>query len=338
MKVIGFKTSLPIEAPNSFIEFETEKPKAEGYDILVKVAANSINPVDYKIRETAAKDQVLDAPKVIGWDAVGTVVEVGDKTTRFKVGDAVFYAGDITRSGSNAEFQLVDERIVGHKPKNLSLAEAAAIPLTGLTAYEALFDRIRIDPEKDKGKSVLILAGAGGVGSMAIQLAKQVGNLTVIATASREDSQNWCKKMGADFVINHRNDLKEELKKIGHPEIDIVLDFVDIDSYFETILEIIKPQGHILTISDSGENLNMKALKAKSVSFYWELMFTRSLFQTEDIGRQHEILNHLSELLDQGVIQSTLTTTLEGFNVENFKEAHRMQESGKSIGKTVVVF
>jgi len=338
MKAIGFKTSLSLNDANSFIEFETEKPIPTGYDLLIKVAANGMNPVDFKIRASAAKDQVLDTPKVIGWDAVGTVLEVGNKTSRFKVGDEVFYAGDLMRSGCNAEFQLVDERIVGHKPKNVTIAEAAAMPLTGLTAYEALFDRIRINPEKDAGKTVLILAGAGGVGSVAIQLAKQLGKLTVIATASREDSQNWCKKMGADFVINHRNDIKEELKNIGHPEVDIILDFVDIDSYFDLAVEIIKPQGHILTISDSGASLNMKKLKAKSVSFYWELMYTRSMFQTSDMARQHEILNHLSELLDHGIIKSTLTTTLEGFTADNLKEAHRLQESGKSIGKTVVVF
>ncbi|MEO1451105.1 MAG: zinc-binding alcohol dehydrogenase family protein, partial [Bacteroidota bacterium] len=187
MKAIGFKQSLPISDPNSFIEFETEKPTPAGHDILVKVAANSVNPVDFKIRQSAAKDQILDTPKVIGWDAVGTVEAVGDQVSLFKVGDEVYYAGDLTRSGSNAEYQLVDERIVGFKPQKLSIAEAAAIPLTGLTAYEALFDRIKVN-DRDKGKSILILAGAGGVGSIAIQLAKQLTGLTVIATASRPDS------------------------------------------------------------------------------------------------------------------------------------------------------
>ena len=337
MKAIGFKKSLPISDENSFIAFETEKPSPTGFDLLIKVAAISINPVDFKIRENAAKDEVLDTPKIIGWDAVGTVEAVGEKSTRFKVGDEVFYAGDITRDGSNAEFQLVDERIVGHKPKNLSVAEAAAIPLTGLTAYESLFDRIRVNPEKDKGKTVLILAGAGGVGSMAIQLAKKVANLTVIATASREASQDWCKELGADFVVNHYH-LEDELKKIGHPQVDYILDFVDINSYWDIIVDIIKPQGHILTISDSGESLNMKKLKGKSVSFSWELMFTRSMHNTSDIARQHEILNHLSELLDAGTIKSTLTTTLNGFTVNNLKEAHKIQETGKAIGKTVITF
>jgi len=337
MKAIGFKKSLPISDKESFIEFETETPSPKGYDILVKVQANSVNPVDFKIRQNAAKDEVLETPKVIGWDAVGIVEAVGEKTSKFKVGDAVFYAGDITRSGSNAEFQLVDERIVGKKPKNLSIAESAAMPLTSLTAYEALFDRIRIDPEKDKGKSVLILAGAGGVGSIAIQLAKKLGNLTVIATASREDSIEWCKDLGADFVVNHHH-LKEDLEKIGHSQVNYILDFVDLEGYWETATEIIKPQGHIVSITGSSKPLNLDLLKNKSVTFSWELMYTRSMFTTEDIERQHEILNHVADLLDNGTLKSTLTTTLDGFTVENLKEAHRLQESGKSIGKTVILF
>ncbi|WP_034925205.1 zinc-binding alcohol dehydrogenase family protein [Gillisia sp. CAL575] len=337
MKAIGFKKSLPISDKESFIEFETETPSPKGYDILVKVQANSVNPVDFKIRQNAARDEVLETPKVIGWDAVGIVEAVGEKTSKFKVGDAVFYAGDITRSGSNAEFQLVDERIVGKKPKNLSIAEAAAMPLTSLTAYEALFDRIRIDPEKDKGKSVLILAGAGGVGSIAIQLAKKLGNLTVIATASREDSIEWCKDLGADFVVNHHH-LKEDLEKIGYSQVNYILDFVDLEGYWETATEIIKPQGHIVSITGSSKPLNLDLLKNKSVTFSWELMYTRSMFTTEDIERQHEILNHVADLLDNGTLKSTLTTTLNGFTVENLKEAHRLQESGKSIGKTVILF
>jgi len=337
MKAIGFKKSYPISEKESFIEFTTEKPSPKGYDLLVKVQANSVNPVDFKVRQNAAKDTVLETPKVIGWDAVGVVEAVGEKTSKFKVGDSVFYAGDITRSGSNAEFQLVDERIVGKKPENLSIAEAAAMPLTSLTAYETLFDRIKIDPEKDKGKSVLILAGAGGVGSIAIQLAKKLGDLTVIATASREDSIEWCKGLGADFVVNHHH-LKEELEKIGHSQVNYILDFVDLEGYWETATEIIKPQGHIVSITGSSKPLNLNLLKNKSVTFSWELMYTRSMFTTEDIERQHEILNHIADLLDNGTIKSTLTTTLEGFTVENLKEAHRLQESGKSIGKTVLLF
>jgi len=337
MKAIGFKQSLPITEQDSFIEFETEKPKPEGYDLLVKVQANSVNPVDYKVRVSAAKDTLLETPKVIGWDAVGIVEAVGDKTSKFKIGDAVYYAGDITRSGSNASYQLIDERIVGNKPKNLTIAEAAAIPLTGLTAYESLFDRIKVNPETDKGKSVLILAGAGGVGSMAIQLAKKLGNLTVIATASRPDSIAWCYDLGADFVVNHHH-LKEDLNEIGHSQVNYILDFVDLEGYWETAAEIIKPQGHIVSITGSSKPLNLDILKTKSVTFSWELMYTRSMYTTDDIERQNEILNHLSSLLDNGTLRTTLTTTLEGFTVANLKKAHQMQESGKTIGKTVILF
>ncbi len=337
MKAIGFKQSLPITEKESFIEFEMEKPTPTGYDLLVKISAISVNPVDFKIRRNAAKDTVLDTPKIIGWDAVGIVEAVGDTTSRFKMGDAVYYAGDITRSGSNAEYQLIDERIAGRKPKNLSDAEAAAIPLTGLTAWESLFDRIKVNPQTDRGKTVLILAGAGGVGSIAIQIAKKVAGLTVIATASRADSENWCKSLGADFVVNHHN-LKAELEKIGHSQVDYILDFADLGSYWETAAEIIKPQGHIVSITGSSKQLNLDLLKTKSVSFSWELMYTRSMFTTGDIERQHQILNKIADLLEAGTLKTTLTTTLKGFTVANLKEAHKMQESGKTIGKTVIQF
>ena len=337
MKAIGFKQSLPITEKNSFFEFETEKPVPTGYDLLVKISAISVNPVDFKIRQIAAKDTILDTPKIIGWDAVGTVEAVGDKTSLFNIGDEVYYAGDLTRSGCNAEYQLIDERIVGHKPKNLSTAEAAAIPLTGLTAWESLFDRIKLNPEVDKGKTVLILAGAGGVGSLAIQLAKKVGGLTVIATASRPESENWCKELGADYVVNHHK-LKADLEKTGHGQVDYILDFVDLQSYWETAAEIIKPQGHIVSITGSNEPLNLDLLKSKSVSFSWELMYTRSMYNTEDIEKQHQILNEIADLLDAGKLKTTLTTALEGFTVENLKKAHQMQESGKTIGKTVILF
>lgn len=337
MKAIGFKKSLPISEKESFIEFETSKPNPTGHDLLVKISAISVNPVDFKIRTSAAKNKVLETPKIIGWDAVGIVEATGEKTTRFNVGDQVYYAGDLTRSGSNAEYQLVDERIVGFKPKSLSNTEAAAIPLTGLTAYESLFDRIKINQETDKGKSILILAGAGGVGSIAIQLAKKVAGLTVIATASRPDSEKWCLDMGADYVVNHHN-LKEELTKIGHAEVNYILDFVDLQGYWETMAEIIKPQGHIVSITESKVPLNLNILKAKSVTFSWELMYTRSMFSTEDMDRQYQILNHIADLMDNGTLKTTLTTTLKGFTVENLKKAHEMQESGKTIGKTVIEY
>ena len=337
MKAIGFKESLAITEKHSFIEFETDKPQPKGYDLLVKIHAVSVNPVDFKIRQNAAKDTVLDTPKIIGWDAVGIVEAAGEKTSRFKVGDEVYYAGDLTRSGTNAEYQLIDERIVGFKPKNLTIAEAAAIPLTGLTAWESLFDRIKVNPEIDTGKTVLILAGAGGVGSIAIQIAKKVGKLTVIATASRPDTEKWCKEMGADYVVNHRN-LKVDLEKIGHSQVDYILDFVDLEGYWETAAEIIKPQGHIVSITGSSKPLNLDLLKTKSVTFSWELMYTRSMFATEDMEKQHQILNEIAKLLDKGTLKTTLTTTLKGFTADNLKEAHKMQESGKTIGKTVIQF
>lgn len=337
MKAIGFKKSLPIEETDSFIAFETEKPSPKGFDLLVKISAISVNPVDYKIRKSAAKDKVLDNPKIIGWDAVGTVEAVGDQTSRFKVGDEVYYAGDLTRSGCNAEYQLVDERIVGFKPVKLNVAEAAAIPLTGLTAWESLFDRIKINPEKDKGKTVLIIAGAGGVGSIAIQIAKKVAGLTVIATASRPESSKWCKDLGADFVVNHYN-LKAELEKIGHSQVDYILDCVNLEEYWETATDIIKPQGHIVSITGSNNPLNLNLLKTKSVSFSWELMYTRSMFTTDDMDQQYHILNEIAKLLDAGILKTTLTTTMNGLTVENLKKAHQMQESGKTIGKTVILF
>ncbi|MEM9024929.1 MAG: zinc-binding alcohol dehydrogenase family protein [Bacteroidota bacterium] len=337
MKAIGFRQSLPIGDAESFIEFDLEKPTAAGHDLLVKVSAISVNPVDFKIRQMAAVDTVLETPKVIGWDAVGTVEAVGDKVTAFQVGDRVFYAGDLTRNGSNAEYQVVDARIVGHAPKSLSDAEAAALPLTGLTAWESIFDRIRVHPENDRGKSVLILAGAGGVGSIAIQLAKKLTGLTVIATASRPESEQWCKDMGADHVVNHR-DLKAELEGIGHGQVDYILDFVDINAYWATVVDIIKPQGHIVSITGSNDPLDLSLLKTKSVSFSWEFMYTRSMFGTADITRQRDILNTVASLVDDGLLKTTLTTTIEGFTVDNLKQAHVMQESGKTIGKTVIVF
>ncbi|MDG1804941.1 zinc-binding alcohol dehydrogenase family protein [Flavicella sp.] len=337
MKAIGFKKSLDILEQESFIEFEMEKGKPFGRDLLVKIEATSVNPVDFKIRQNAAKGSVLEIPKVIGWDAVGKIVEIGEKVTNFKVGDAVFYAGDLTRTGSNTEYQLVDERIVGHKPKNISNAAAAAMPLTTLTAYESIFDRIKVDADKDKGKSILILAGAGGVGSIAIQLAKQLTGLVVIATASRKESIDWCHELGADYVVNHRN-LKEELKAIDHDEVDYILDFVDLEGYWETIGDIIKPQGHIVSITGSSVPLNLDILKSKSVSFSWEFMYTRSMFSTRDMERQSDILNHVSKLLDEGILKSTATTVLKGFSVENVKKSHQLQESGKSIGKTVIEY
>jgi len=337
MKAIGFKTSLPISAEESFIEFETAVPQPSGRDILVKINSISVNPVDYKIRQNSAKDTVLETPKVIGWDATGTVEAVGEAVTFFKPGDAVYYAGDLTRSGSNAEYQLIDERIVGLKPSTLSNAEAAAMPLTALTAWESLYDRIRISEQKDKGKSILIIGGAGGVGSIAIQLAKKISGLKVITTASRIETKEWCLAMGADLVVDHKN-LVEEIRTAGYQEVDFILDFVDLNAYWDAIVELIKPQGHIVSITGSATPIALNKLKNKSVTFSWELMYTRSMYQADDMEEQHHILNKLAELFDNGTLKTTLNTTLSGFTTENLKEAHRLLESGKTIGKVVIEY
>lgn len=337
MKAIGFKTSLPIENPESFIEFEAVKPIPGPHDLLVKIDAISVNPVDFKIRQSSAKDTVLETPKIIGWDAVGIVQAVGQDVTLFEVGDPVYYAGDITKQGSNAEYQIIDERIVGRKPKALSIEEAAVIPLTALTAWEILFDRIRISADKDKGKSILIIGGAGGVGSIAIQLAKKIAGLTVIATASRPETIAWCKQQGADFVVDHK-DLVSSVREAGFEYVDFILDFVDTNAYWDIMTELIKPQGHIASITGSSDPVALNKLKSKSVSFSWELMYTRSMYQTEDMIEQHNILNIVADLLDDGILKTTLNTTLNGLTAENLKKAHELLESGKTIGKIAIKY
>ncbi|MBN8788782.1 MAG: zinc-binding alcohol dehydrogenase family protein [Terrimonas sp.] len=336
MKAVGFKTSFSLNNPDSFIDFETEMPVPKDRDLLVKISAISVNPVDFKIRQNSAKDKVLDKPKVIGWDACGIVVEVGDNVSLFKKGDKVYYAGDINKPGSNAEYQLIDERIAGKKPVTLTDAEAAAMPLTTLTAWEALFDRIRIN-DKDKGKTILIIGGAGGVGSIAIQIAKKVAGLKVIATASRPETIEWCKQQGADIVVNHR-DLANEVRKAGFQYADFIFDCVDTNFYWDAITDLIKPQGHITSITGSATPVALNKLKGKSVSFSWELMYTRSTFHPEDMIEQHNILNKASALFDRGELRSTLTTTLKGLSADNLKKAHAQLESGTTIGKLVIEF
>lgn len=334
MKAVGFKTSLPITEAESFIDITIDKPIPSGHDLLVKIAAISVNPVDFKVRQNSAKDKVLDNPKVIGFDAAGVVEAVGDAVTLFKPGDEVYYAGDITRAGSNAEYQLVDERIVGKKPKSLSMEEAAAMPLTSLTAWELLFDRMRIN-EKDKGKSILIIGGAGGVGSIAIQLARKIAGLTVITTASRPETSAWAKEQGADLVVNHK-DLVNEVRNAGFNQVDFIIDLVDTNGYWDAMAELIKPQGRIASITGSQAPIVLLKLKTKSVAFFWESMFTRSTFETEDMIEQHHILNKVSGLLDNDTLKTTLNETWQGLNADNIKKAHQQLESGKTIGKLVI--
>ena len=337
MKAIGLKTSLPIDHPESLIEFECAQPTPGPHDLLVQVQAVSVNPVDYKVRQQSAPDTVLESPKILGWDAAGIVAQIGEAVEVFRPGDAVFYAGDINRAGSNAEYQVVDARIVGRKPRALSFPEAAAGPLTGLTAWEAIFDRLAIRPGEGQGKTVLVIGGAGGVGSMAIQLLKQLTTLTVVATASRPASSDWCRQLGADQVVDHRR-LIENLQAGGHAFVDYILNFVSTDQYWETMGEVIAPQGRICSIVPSEKNVNLALLFQKSVSFSWELMYTRSLFQTEDMIRQHHILNELAELYDQGRLKPTMTRVWSGLSAANFREAHAQLESHTTIGKLVVDF
>ncbi len=334
MKAIGLTRYLPIEDKESLQNIKLPKPEASGRDLLVKVNAISVNPVDTKVR--APKAQVEATPRILGWDAAGEVVAVGQQVTHFAVGDQVYYAGDITRSGSNCEFQLVDERLVGRKPASLSFTEAAALPLTSITAWEALFERLQISAQgDDTGKSILIIGGAGGVGSIAIQLAKQLAKLNVFATASRPESQQWCLDRGADSVINHHQPLENELAAIDKTQVDYILCLNNTDQHWSAMAKLIKPQGKICSIVDTS-NVDLSLLKSKSATFIWEFMFTRSMYKTSDMIEQQRLLNNVSELIDKGVIVTTVNTLLHPINAENLRKAHKMIEQGNAIGKLVL--
>lgn len=335
MKAIGLTRYLPISDPLSLVDVEIATPKAAGHDLLVKVEAIAVNPVDTKVR--APKEKVEDAPRVLGWDAAGTVAAVGPDVTLFKVGDPVFYAGSITRPGANSEFHLVDERIVGHKPATLDFAQAAALPLTAITAWEAMFDRLGISPKgADAGKSVLIIGGAGGVGSIGIQLAKVLAGLTVIATASRPESEAWCRRLGADHTIDHRKDMVSQLRGLGFENVDYILCFNDTDRHFAAMAEAIAPQGKICSIVENAGPLAVGALKNKSATFVWEFMFTRAMFQTSDMIAQHRLLNEVARLIDAGKLQTTVGENLGVICAENLRRAHALLEGGQTIGKLVL--
>jgi len=334
MKAVALTQYLPISDPHSLMDVELPRPIAQGRDLLVKIQAVSVNPVDAKIR--SPKPKVESSPKILGWDAAGIVENVGPEVRLFKPGEEVYYAGSVTRPGSNAEFQLVDERLVGRKPANLSFAEAAAMPLTLLTAWEALFERIGIDRMADnRGQSLLIIGGAGGVGSIAIQLAKLAG-LTVIVTASRPETRAWAEKMGADQVIDHRQPLPGQLAALGHKEVDYIANFSNTDSYWAVMAELIRPQGRIVCIVENAHPVELGLLKSKSASFSWTFMFTRSMFQTPDMGEQGGILDDAAKLFEAGRLQTTLTETLSPINAANMRDAHAQIESGKTIGKLVI--
>lgn len=335
MKAVGLTRYLPIDDPQSLVDIEIETPLATGRDLLVRVEAIAVNPVDTKVR--APKDKVEEPARVLGWDAAGTVVAIGPDVTLFKVGDPVFYAGSITRAGANSEFHVVDERIVGHKPASLDFAQAAALPLTSITAWEALFDRLGVSPKGEHaGRSVLIIGGAGGVGSIGIQLAKVLGGLTVIATAARPESVAWCRHLGADHTVDHRGDIPAQLRALGFETVDYILCFNETERHFTAMAEAIAPQGKICSIVDKGQPLPMVALKSKSATFVWEYMFTRAMFQTSDMIAQHRLLNEVARLVDAGRLQTTVGKHLGKINAANLREAHAMLEGGQTIGKLVL--
>ena len=376
MKAIGLYKYLPIEDPQSLVDLDIPHPNTAttGHDLLVAIKAISVNPVDTKVRRgliptpPTITEENKNTPRILGWDAAGEVVEAGSNCALFKKGDAVYYAGSISRPlGTNCEFHLVDERIVGRKPKSLSFEEAAAMPLTTITAWEALYDRLSLHPNVMTGKTsrtsqppnnnrshnessyILIIGGAGGVGSIATQLAKNLVNqpafsssssisssssrriaINVIVTASRTESVDWCKGMGADYVVNHHKDLKSQIKElIGIDYVDYILCLNDTDGHFESMKQLVAPQGKICSIVETKSPVDLGGiLQQKSATFVWELMFTRSLFQTPDMITQHQLLNTVADLIDSNKIKTTLTEVLSPINAENLRKAHRKLESG----------
>ena len=337
MRAIGYSKSLPISHSESLVDIELPMPTATGHDLLVKIKSIAVNPVDYKVRQNMpAKEGEY---RVLGWDAVGEVVAVGQDVSHFKLGDTVFYAGDLTRQGSNAEYQLVDERLVGIKPKSLSNAEAAALPLTTITAWEILFEHLaiarkEITVNKATEDVLLIVGAAGGVGSILIQLAKVLTGATIIATASQVDSQAWVTELGADYVIDHTKPLAEQIESLGLT-VTHIASLRGTDSYFNSYCELIAPFGKIALIDDPA-SLDVTKLKTKSLSLHWEFMFARSMYKTDKMIEQSRLLNKVSDLVDQGYIKTTLGKNLGIINAKNLKAAHAELESGRSVGKIVL--
>jgi len=332
MKAVALTRYLPIDDPQSLLDVELPTPTPGAHDLLVRVEAVSVNPVDTKVR--SPKPQVEAQPKVLGYDAAGVVEAVGASAAGFQPGDRVYYAGDVTRSGSNAQFQLVDARLVGHAPKSIGAADAAALPLTLLTAWELLFQRMPFDSEHGgQGKSLLIIGGAGGVGSIAIQLARRAG-FTVIASASRDETIDWCRSMGAQHVINHRQPLAAQLQALGFEQVDAVLNLADTDHYWDAIGQLLAPQGHVgLIVEPVGALKIGDPYKAKAIGIHWEMMFARPRFKTADQAEQGRILERVAGLIDAGELRSTRTETRAPINAANLREAHRRLESGSTIGK-----
>jgi zinc-binding alcohol dehydrogenase family protein len=334
MKAIGFRSSLPTSDPTSLTDIDLPKPKPTGRDILVRVEAVSVNPVDTKMRMRPQAEP--GNWKVLGWDAAGTVEAVGPEATLFARGDTVFYAGALGRAGTNAEFHLVDERIVGRKPSSLSFAEAAALPLTAITAWETLFDRLDIrKPVPSGANALLIIGGAGGVGSITTQLARKLTNITVIATASRPETAEWSRGLGAHHVIDHSKPLSAEIERLGIGQPAFVFSTTNADQHLAEIAKLIAPQGRFGLIDDPS-SLDVSPFKVKSVSIHWEFMFTRSMFGTADIAEQGALLNEVSRLVDDGALRTTLAEVFGTISAENLRRAHALIESGRAKGKIVL--
>ena len=333
MRAVGYQNPLPIEDPAALVDIGVPKPEPAARDLLVAVKAVSVNPVDTKVRRSVKPAE--GAWKILGWDAAGTVTAVGPEATLFKPGDAVFYAGAMDRPGTNAEFHLVDERIVGLKPQSLGWSEAAALPLTGITAWEALFDRLQVGKSVPGANAILIVGGAGGVGSIAVQLARTLTDLTVIATASRPETQRWVKELGAHHVIDHRKPLAQEVAALGLGAPGFVFSTTNTDQHVAEIVELIAPQGRFALI-DNPAQLDINPFKRKSVSTHWEFMFTRSMFATADMAAQGALLNEIARLIDAGRLRTTLAERFGPINAASLRRAHALIESGRAMGKIVL--
>ncbi|RKP58968.1 zinc-binding alcohol dehydrogenase family protein [Pararobbsia silviterrae] len=334
MKAIAYRKSLPIAEPDSLIDIELPEPTPGEHDLLVDVHAVSVNPVDTKIRRNVAPPE--GEAKVLGWDVAGVVRAVGSKVSLFKVGDRVWYAGSLVRPGANSERHVVDERIVGHMPASLDFASAAALPLTTITAYEMLFDRLGIaEGAASAGKRLLVIGAAGGVGSILVQLARQLTGLTVIGTASRPETSAWLETLGAHHVIDHTKPLSEELKRIGIAHVEYIVSLNQTDTHWPQIVESIAPQGKLALIDDP-EHIDVRMLKRKSASLHWEFMYTRSMFGTADMIEQHVLLDRVASLIDAGTIRTTVSGNFGTINAENLRKAHALIESNKAKGKIVL--
>jgi zinc-binding alcohol dehydrogenase family protein len=333
MKAVAAFQPLPIDHPEALTDVEIPAPTPGPRDLLVRVRAVSVNPVDTKMRRSTAAD--ASQPRVLGWDAVGTVQAVGSDVQHFRVGDRVWYAGSIARAGSNAELQAVDERIVGRAPHSLGNAQAAALPLTAITAWELLFDRLQVPRGGGSGQTLLVMGGAGGVGSVLIQLARELTQLRVIASASRPQSREWCLQLGAHAVVDHSQPLSEQLRALDAPAVDHVASLTQTHQHFDALVEALRPQGRLALIDDP-EPIDVRKLKRKSLSLHWELMFTRPLYGTPDMDRQRALLEEVAALVDAGRLRTTAKQALGPMDAATLRRAHALIESGRAIGKVVL--